>query len=106
MSSRTCFSILANCSCAVLSSSSDCMRYVLWGFENGDHGRERRGLLAVAEFQASTYKADFCGAVIDPIMEPPRISAAMGQHHYGSAVECSVVAFARPSPHLFSVWRI
>jgi len=39
-------------------------------------------------------------------VEPPRVRAAVRQHHDGRAVDRGVVAFARPRAHLLSVGRI
>src|SRR5262249_22185243 len=64
---------------------------------------ERSRLLSVAKFEAALHEANLRRAVVDPVVEPSGIRTAMGEHHNHSAIQCGVVAFACPHPHLASV---
>jgi len=63
-------------------------------------------LFAIAESQATAHEADFRRFVVNPILKPTRISAAVREKDDRRTIDCGVVALLGPRTHLFSVWRI
>src|SRR5690554_1619634 len=68
--------------------------------------RKRRRLPTVAEFQATTYEADFGGLAVDPGMEPARVSTGMGEQHDQRALLRRLEALLRPLANGTTIGRI